>query len=49
VLAPIIQLDDNRLASSIKAVKDAGADGVNFILYNEELLETVRDIRTVYE
>lgn len=49
VLAPIIQLDDNRLASSIKAVKDAGADGVNFFLYNEELLETVRDIRTVYE
>jgi len=49
VLAPIIQLDDNSLASSIKAVKDAGADGVNFFLYNKDLLDTVKDIRTVYE
>jgi hypothetical protein len=47
MLVPIIQLDDNSLSSSIKAVKDAGADGVNFFLYNKELLGTVKDIREV--
>jgi len=48
MLAPIILLDDNKLTSSIKEVREAGADGVNFFLYNKEILETVKGIREVY-
>lgn len=47
ILAPIIQLDDNSLSLSIKAVKDAGADGINFFLYNKEILDTIKDIKKV--
>ncbi|MGI5900606.1 MAG: hypothetical protein ACOX8S_11930 [Christensenellales bacterium] len=36
MLAPIIQLDDKALNSSIKEVQGAGADGINFYSYDKE-------------
>ena len=38
LLAPILQLEDERLAESMEAVRRAGADGVGFFAYRPELI-----------
>lgn len=39
MLAPILQLKDERIADSIRAVRDCGAQGVGFFMYDPEWME----------
>lgn len=43
LLAPILQLEDGRLAESVEAVSRAGAEGVGFFAYRPELAGYVPD------
>jgi hypothetical protein len=43
-LIPIIQLDDDLLEESITEAKVAGADGINFFVYQEPVMESKREI-----
>ena len=43
-LVPIIQLDDERLAESIAEAEKAGADCINFFVYNDKLMEEKREV-----
>ena len=38
-LMPIIQLEDDRLAESVREVEKAGADGCGFFMYKKEFME----------
>ena len=43
-LVPIIQLDDERLTESIAEAEKAGADGINFFLYQDQLMDKNREL-----
>lgn len=44
MIAPIIQLDDDRLAESIECAAASGADAIGFFMYNEEGLKNLPDL-----
>ncbi len=45
-LMPILQLDDDKLAESLSAVRSSGAEGAGFFVYQKELLQNLRGLNT---
>ena len=43
-LVPIIQLDDDLLAESITEAEKAGANGINFFMYQDPLMDEKREV-----
>ena len=43
-LVPILQLDDDMLAESIAEAEKAGADCINFFVYQDQLMDEKRRI-----
>lgn len=46
-VAPIIQLEDEKLAQSIACAKEAGADAIGFFAYTREGLERLPDLNEI--
>ncbi len=46
-LMPILQLDDDKLAESLSAVRSAGAEGAGFFMYQKELLRNLRVLNSI--
>lgn len=43
-LVPILQLDDERLIESVAEAEKAGADGINFFMYQDQLMDEKRRV-----